>query len=285
MINDKQKAWLDDFIDAAIIEDVGEGDHTSRACIDPNDRSNAQLIVKDVGLIAGVELAKYIFERVDPSSKVLTNITDGEVVSEGDIVFKVTANTQKLLIAERLVLNCMQRMSGIATLANRFAAEVEHKPVKVLDTRKTTPLIRMLEKWAVKIGGCENYRDGLYDWIMIKDNHIQACGSISQAINQVNEYLGANNLDLGITIEVKNLVELYEVLERGGVTRIMLDNFELPLLKEAVAIIDHKFETEASGGIDLYSIREVADTGVDYISSGALTHSAGILDLSLKIVD
>ncbi len=284
-MNDKQRAWLNAFIDAAIKEDVGEGDHTSKACIDPSDRSTANLIVKDVGVIAGVELANYIFERVDPTSSVIIRIKDGGVVAEGDIVFKVTANTQNFLIAERLVLNCMQRMSGIATLANRFATEVEHKPVTILDTRKTTPLIRFLEKWAVKIGGCQNYRDGLYDWIMIKDNHIKACGSIKQAISQVNNYLETNGLDLGITIEVKNLVELYEVLEHGGVTRIMLDNFELPLLKEAVAIINNQFETEASGGVDLYSIRDVADTGVDFISSGALTHSAGILDLSLKIVD
>jgi len=179
----------------------------------------------------------------------------------------------------------MQRMSGIATLSSRFAAEVENLDVNILDTRKTTPLIRFLEKWAVKIGGCSNYRHGLYDWIMIKDNHIQACGGITQAIEAVHNYLNKNNLDLGITIEVKNLVELYEVLEKGGVTRIMLDNFELPLLEEAVAIVEGRFETEASGGINLYSVRKVAKTGVNFISSGALTHSAGILDLSLKIID
>ena len=284
-MTEHQRAWIDNFIDAAIQEDVGPGDHTSLACIDPEDRSTGHLKVKDIGIVAGVELAAYIFRKVDPSSTVNILIEDGHEVNEGDVVFEIEANTQKFLIAERLVLNCMQRMSGIATLSSRFRAEVEHLPVTILDTRKTTPLIRVLEKWAVEIGGCSNYRDGLYDWIMIKDNHIKASGSISKAIDKVAQYLKQHQLDLGITIEVKNLVELYEVVDHGGVTRIMLDNFELPLLREAVAVIGNQFEIEASGGIDLYSIREVAATGVNYISVGALTHSAGILDLSLKIVD
>ncbi len=178
----------------------------------------------------------------------------------------------------------MQRLSGIATISAEFAHEIEGLPVKILDTRKTTPLLRPLEKWAVRIGGCYNYRDGLYDWIMIKDNHVDASGGVVNAINRVHKYQKKNNLNLGITIEVRNLVELNEVLEVGGVTRIMLDNFELALLKEAVCTVNKRFETEASGGITLQTVRKVAETGVDYISSGALTHSAGILDLSLKII-
>ena len=284
-MTENQRAWLEPFIDAAIKEDVGPGDFTSQACIDPNDRSKGHLKVKDVGIIAGVELANYVFNKVDPTCDFKVIIEDGKEVEEGDIVFEVEANTQKFLIAERLVLNCMQRMSGIATLSSRFKTEVENLPVQILDTRKTTPLIRVLEKWAVAIGGCVNYRNGLYDWIMIKDNHIKASGSISGAIDKVNRFMEDHHMQLGITIEVKNLVELYEVVEHGGVTRIMLDNFELPLMKEAIAIVDGKYETEASGGIDLYSIREVAATGVNFVSVGALTHSAGILDLSLKIID
>lgn len=175
-------------------------------------------------------------------------------------------------------------MSGIATLSSRFSVEVEGMPVKILDTRKTTPLIRFIEKWAVKIGGCDNYRDGLYDWIMIKDNHIDACGSITKAISQVHRYLEQNRLNLNITVEVRNLVELHEVLETGGITRIMLDNFEIPLLKEAVDTVHRRYETEASGGINLQNVRSYAETGVDFISVGALTHSSGTLDLSLKVV-
>lgn len=281
MVNDQ---LLEAFIIAGLEEDIRDGDHTSLACIPENDRSDAKLLVKDVGVIAGVELAKKIILHVDPEAKLEVLIQDGTDVDFGDVAFEVNMNSQALLKAERLILNSMQRMSGIATLSSRFAIEVEGMNVKILDTRKTTPLIRFLEKWAVEIGGCTNYRDGLYDWIMIKDNHIDACGGIKQAIIRVNEYLKEKNLDLGITVEVRNLVELYEVLETGNVTRIMLDNFELPLLREAVNIIGDQFETEASGGIKLNSLRKVASTGVQYISSGALTHSAGSLDLSLKVV-
>lgn len=271
------------FIVEALAEDVGDGDHTSLACIPKNNRNVAKLIIKDVGVLAGVEIAKRIFHYVDPDSTVDVLIEDGTDVDEGDIAFEVECNSQALLKAERLVLNTMQRMSGIATLSSRFAVEVEDMPVKILDTRKTTPLLRFLEKYAVRIGGCHNYRDGLYDWIMIKDNHIDACGGITSAIEHTNTYLKENHLDLGITIEVRNLVELYEVLKVGKVTRIMLDNFEIPLLQEAVEIIDGKFEVEASGGVTLNTVRKIAETGVHYISSGALTHSAGSLDLSLKI--
>ena len=271
------------FIVNALAEDVGDGDHTSLACVPKSNRDTAQLIVKDVGVLAGVEIAKRIFQYVDPESTVNVLIEDGTDVDFGEIAFEVECNSQALLKAERLVLNTMQRMSGIATLSSRFAVEVEDMPVKILDTRKTTPLLRFLDKYAVRIGGCNNYRDGLYDWIMIKDNHIDACGSITAAIERTNTYLKEHDLDLGITIEVRNLVELHEVLKVGNVTRIMLDNFEIPLLAEAVEVIDGKFETEASGGVTLNTVRKIAETGVHYISSGALTHSAGSLDLSLKI--
>ncbi len=275
---------LTQFIRAALHEDVQDGDHTSLACIPPGQISRAKLLIKDDGVIAGVELAKQIFQQVDPNSKVAVFIEDGSAVNYGDIAFEVSCNAQALLKAERLVLNSMQRMSGIATLSNRFAFEVEDLPVKILDTRKTTPLLRFLEKWAVRIGGCNNYRDGLYDWIMIKDNHIDACGSITKTINKVHTYLKDNNLDLGITVEVRNLDELDEVLAVGGITRIMLDNFELPLLRAAVATVNGRFETEASGGVTIHTVREIAKTGVDYISSGALTHSAQSMDMSLKVL-
>ncbi len=275
---------IEKFIEEGLQEDIGSGDHTSLACIPPNQRSKAKLLVKDEGVIAGVELAEMIFKRVDPEAEFERLIQDGKDVKYGDIAFYITCNSQALLKAERLVLNAMQRMSGISTLSSRFHFEVEGYPVTILDTRKTTPLLRFLEKWAVKIGGCTNYRDGLYDWMMIKDNHIDACGSLTNAILKANEYLANNNMDLGITVEVRNLVELHEVLEVGKVTRIMLDNFELPILAEAVATVNKRFETEASGGVTLRRVRKIAKTGVDFISVGALTHSAGSLDLSLKVV-
>lgn len=278
---------IDQFIRLALAEDVGEGDHTSLACIPANARSKAKLLVKDPGVIAGVEIARQIFHHVDPSMQMDIYLQDGQPMRLGDIAFTVECNTQALLKAERLVLNTMQRLSGIATLSNRFHFEVEDLPVRILDTRKTTPNLRFLEKWAVRLGGCHNYRDGLYDWIMIKDNHIDACGGISQAIEAVSSYQQAKGLHLPVTIEVRNLVELYEVLDagEGKVTRIMLDNFELPLLREAVAIVGGRFETEASGGINIHNVRKAAQSGVNYISVGALTHSATSLDLSLKIID
>ena len=280
-IDEKYLEW---FVENAMKEDVGTGDHTSNACIPIDSVSKAKLLVKDHGVIAGIELAKMIFEYMDDNIIFETYKNDGDVVDFGDIAFNVECNSRTLLKTERLVLNTMQRLSGIATISSEFAHEVEGLPVKILDTRKTTPLLRPLEKWAVRIGGCYNYRDGLYDWIMIKDNHVDASGGIANAINRVHKYLKDNNLNLGITVEVRNLVELNEVLEIGGITRIMLDNFEVPLLKEAVCTIDKRYESEASGGITLQTVRKIAETGVDYISSGALTHSAGILDLSLKII-
>lgn len=272
------------FIISALAEDVGDGDHTSLACIPKNAKSTAKLLVKDPGIIAGIAIAERIFKHLDPDAEMTFHTKDGQYMSFGDIAFEVTCNAQALLKAERLVLNTMQRMSGIATLSNRFKFETEDLPVKILDTRKTTPLIRFIEKWAVRLGGCHNYRDGLYDRIMVKDNHIDACGSIQQAIEQVAIYQKERNVQLPITIEVRNLVELYEVLEIGQVDRIMLDNFELPILAEAVAVINHRYETEASGGVNINTVRKIAQTGVDYISVGALTHSAGSLDLSLKVV-
>lgn len=275
---------INEFIAAAMHEDVGAGDHTSLATIPADSRSKAVLKVKDYGVIAGIELAQHIFQRIDPSANLTIHKVDGEDVLYGQQAFEVEGHTRAILQAERLVLNTMQRMSGIATLASRFAFEVGDLPVKVLDTRKTTPLIRFLEKWAVKIGGCENYRWGLYDWIMIKDNHVDAAGGVQQAIERAHAYMKEKNLEIGITVEVRNLVEVRQALEAGGITRIMLDNFEIPILAEAVAHVNGRFETEASGGITLHNVRKYAHTGVNYVSAGSLTHSALPLDLSLKIV-
>ncbi|WP_116107119.1 carboxylating nicotinate-nucleotide diphosphorylase [Lewinella sp. IMCC34191] len=272
------------FITEALAEDVGAGDFTSEATIPPNKRDTARLLVKDVGILAGVEMARMIFEYLDPTAEFDQRMKDGDFMEVGDEAFFVTCNSRALLQGERLVLNTMQRMSGIATLTNRYAFEVEDLPVKVLDTRKTTPNLRFLEKWAVRLGGGHNYRDGLYDRIMIKDNHVDAAGSLTKAIEGVQSFFKENDMRLPITVEVRNLVELMEVLRVGQVDRIMLDNFEIPLMREAVAHIGDRFETEASGGITLDSIREVAETGVNFISVGALTHSATGLDLSLKVV-
>ncbi len=279
------ETMITEFIDRALAEDVRDGDHTSLACIPSDARNRAKLLIKDAGVVAGIELAQHIFKRVDPESQVQVFIEEGKAVNFGDVVFEVDCNSQALLRAERLVLNIMQRMSGIATLSNRFAFEVEDLPVKVLDTRKTTPLIRFLEKWAVRLGGCTNYRFGLYDRFMIKDNHVDACGGVREAIERINAYKVDKGLDLPITVEVRNLNELDVVLEYGQVNRIMLDNFELPLLREAVRTINHRYESEASGGITIHTIRKVAMTGVDFISVGALTHSAQSMDISLKIIE
>jgi nicotinate-nucleotide pyrophosphorylase (carboxylating) len=274
---------LDDFIQRALQEDVGEGDHTSLACILPEARDTAYLLVKEEGVLAGVAFAKKVFEFVDPSAEIDILIQDGSDVKPGDIAFEVSCNSQALLKAERLVLNTMQRMTGIASISRQYAKAVEDYPTTILDTRKTTPLIRFIEKWAVRIGGSSNYRDGLYDWIMIEDNHIDASGGIPQAIQRVKAYLQKNQLDLGITVEVRDLNELQQVLNAGGITRIMLDNFDTPQMAKAVQIIDGRFEVEASGGITIERLKEIAEVGVDFISVGALTHSARSVDLSLKI--
>ncbi len=286
MIADEQrtKTFLDFFVENALKEDVGTGDHTSQACISADSRSRARLLIKDPGVLAGVEVARHIFHKVDPTAKLEVFLEDGSAISAGEVAFEVECNTRALLRTERLVLNTMQRMAGIATLSNRFKFEVEDLPVKILDTRKTTPLIRFLEKWAVRLGGCHNYRFGLYDWIMIKDNHIDACGGIRPAIERVAAYQKENGLNLGVTIEVRNLVELHEALDAGGFTRVLLDNFEIPLLREAVLTVNKQFETEASGGVNIHNVRQVALSGVDFVSVGALTHSAVSLDLSLKVI-
>ena len=275
---------INDFIIAGLQEDIGGGDHTSLATIPADSRSKAALKVKDYGVIAGVELAERIFKHLDPEAKLSVSKPDGSDAIYGQVAFEVEANTRAILQAERLVLNAMQRMSGIATLSSRFAFEVGDLPVKVLDTRKTTPLIRFLEKWAVKIGGCENYRWGLYDWMMIKDNHVDAAGGVKQAVERAHAYQKEKGLNLNITVEVRNLVEVEEVMNIGGITRVMFDNFELPILHEAVALVNGRFETEASGGITLFNVRKYAQTGVNFVSAGSLTHSSQPLDLSLKII-
>ena len=278
------KSELNNFIDAAFYEDVRDGDHTSLATINSNSINKARLIVKDEGVLAGVEFAKAVFAKVDPSYKMEVLIEDGATVKYGDIAFIVECNAQALLKAERLVLNTMQRLSGVASMSRKFLDAVDGIDVKILDTRKTAPLMRFLEKWAVKIGGCENYRVGLYDWIMIKDNHVDACGSHALAIQKVHDYFDKKEMTLNITVEVRNLKELQEVLDKGRVTRIMLDNFNLDDLRAAVKMIDGQFQSEASGGVNLKTVRAIAETGVNYISVGALTHSAGSLDLSLKVI-
>ncbi|MBB2145518.1 carboxylating nicotinate-nucleotide diphosphorylase [Pedobacter sp. LMG 31464] len=278
------KKLVDLFIKNAIAEDVGDGDHTSLSTIPANVQGKAKLIVKEDGILAGVELALEIFNQIDSSLKVNVLIQDGAAVKYGDIAFTVEGSTHAILLAERLVLNCMQRMSGIATKTNRIVHLLKPYKTQVLDTRKTTPGLRYLEKWAVKIGGGVNHRIGLYDMILIKDNHVDYAGGIANAIIAANNYLKQTGKNLAIEIEVRNLDELNQVLAQGNVGRIMLDNFELPLLKEAVNLIDGRFTTEASGGIVEENVAQYAACGVDYISMGALTHSVKSLDLSLKAV-
>jgi nicotinate-nucleotide pyrophosphorylase (carboxylating) len=280
---------LDQFIEQALWEDVRDGDVTALATIPTDKRDKAILKVKADGIIAGIELAQLIFKKCDPSVKITFFKQDGDKMTFGDIAFEVECGTQALLKAERLVLNTMQRMSGIATMSHTYADAVAGLPVKILDTRKTTPLIRHLEKWAVKIGGCENYRHGLYDWFMIKDNHTDANGgSVAVAIQKIADYKKTHPSvsNYGVTVEVRNLDELRATMTagRGIVTRIMLDNFTTDLMCEAVKIVNGSFEVEASGGVTLTRLREIALTGVHYISSGALTHSVISLDLSLKVV-
>jgi nicotinate-nucleotide pyrophosphorylase (carboxylating) len=278
-INPKE---LENFIKNALYEDVRDGDHTSLACVPAEAMGKARLLVKDEGILAGVEMAKKIFAYVDADFKIKVLIEDGTPVKYGDIAFEVEGRSQSILKAERLVLNTMQRMSGVATLSRKFVKAVEGLDVQILDTRKTTPLLRFLEKWAVRIGGATNYRTGLYDRIMIKDNHIDFCGTITQAVKQTQTYLKTNKLDLEITLEVRDMKELEEALVVGQINRIMLDNFDTETMRKAVQLIDKRFEVEASGGITLETVRGYAATGVDFISSGALTHSFKSLDLSLK---
>ena len=267
---------LKSFIQLAIAEDVGEGDHSSLASIPANQISKARLLLKEDCIIAGVNLAERIFHHLDSNIKFTAFYKDGKFCTEGTIVFEVEGNTQTILKAERLVLNCMQRMSGIATLTQRLVDRISHTKVQLLDTRKTTPNFRMMEKWAVVIGGGKNHRFGLFDAIMLKDNHIDAAGGVKQAIEATHAYLKNKNLELDIIVEVRNMKEVNEVLAVGGVRRLLLDNMSPLQMKEAVEVVSGRFETEASGGI--------TETNVDYISLGALTHSAMSKDMSLKIV-
>lgn len=279
------KLLIDKFISDSLHEDVGDGDHTSLATIPAGKQGKAKLLVKDEGILAGVELALEIFHIVDPGLKVTIFLNDGAKIKPKDVAFEVEGDARNILTAERLVLNCMQRMSGIATKTREIVDILEGTNTKVLDTRKTTPGLRYLEKWAVRIGGGVNHRFGLYDMILIKDNHVDYSGGIRQAIENTQQYLINQNKKLAIEIEVRNMEELQQVLETGGVNRILLDNFDFDTLREAVKIINGRFITEASGGITIDNIREYAACGVDYISVGALTHSVKSLDLSLKAVD
>lgn len=281
---DQFQTELDLIITNAIREDVGDGDHSSLACIPETATGKAKLLVKDKGILAGVEFAQQVFKYVDPALTVEVQLKDGAEVKYGDIAFYVEGSSQSILKAERLVLNAMQRMSAIATKTNFFVTLLDGTQTKILDTRKTTPGIRALEKWAVKIGGGENHRFALYDMIMLKDNHIDFAGGISGAISKTKNYLKANEKDLKIIVEARNLEEVSEILESGGVYRILLDNFNYSDTRKAVQMIGEKCLTESSGGITEETIRKYAECGVDYISSGALTHSVHNLDLSLKAV-
>ena len=275
---------LDIIISNAIREDIGDGDHTSLSCIPKDAEGKAKLLVKDNGIIAGVEFAKQVFKYVDKDLQVETFINDGEKVKYGDIVFNVSGKSQSILMAERVVLNAMQRMSAIATKTAFFADLLKGTQTKVLDTRKTTPGIRALEKWAVKIGGGENHRFALYDMVMIKDNHIDFAGGITAAITKTKNYLAEKNIDIKIIVEARSLEEIKEILSVEGVYRILIDNFNYEDTRKAVALIGDTCLTESSGGINEDTIRKYADCGVNFISSGALTHSVYNLDLSLKAV-
>ncbi len=275
---------LDIIIKNAIREDVGDGDHSSLSCIPKSATGKAKLLVKENGIIAGIEAAKKVFYYVDSNLKIETFIKDGSPVKYGDIVFHVEGSSLSILTAERLVLNIMQRMSAVATKTAFYVDIVKGLDTKILDTRKTTPGIRALEKWAVKIGGGENHRFGLYDMVMLKDNHLDFAGGITSAIEKTISYLNENNLDLRIEVEARNLDEVKEIVETGGIHRIMLDNFNYDDTRSAVAFINGKYETESSGGITEETLRNYAECGVDYISVGALTHSVSSMDLSLKAI-
>ena len=272
----------DRLIDLAFAEDIGDGDHTTLCCIPDDAMGSSRLLIKEDGILAGVEVAKKVFNRFDPDLKIEVMIDDGARVKKGDIAFVVTGKVRSLLQTERLMLNIMQRMSGIATMTNRYVERLEGTKTRVLDTRKTTPGMRMLEKQAVKIGGGTNHRIGLFDMILLKDNHVDFAGGIENAIDRCHAYLKEKGLDLKIEIEVRNFDELNRVISHGGVDRIMLDNFSVEDTKKAVDIIDGRFETESSGGITIDTLRDYALQGVEFISVGALTHSVKGLDMSFK---
>ena len=272
----------DRLIDLAFAEDIGDGDHTTLCCIPEDAMGKSQLLIKEDGILAGVEVAKRVFSRFDPTMKVEVLLQDGAPVKKGDIAMIVTGKTRSLLQTERLMLNIMQRMSGIATTTHRYVERLKGTNAHVLDTRKTTPGLRMLEKQAVKIGGGMNHRIGLFDMILLKDNHVDFAGGIENAIERCHKYLNEKGLDLKIEIEVRNFDELQQVLKHGGVHRIMLDNFSVNDTKKAVELIGGKYETESSGGITIDTLRDYAEAGVDFISVGALTHSVKGLDMSFK---
>ena len=283
MITEKQfETELQLIIQNGIREDVGQGDHSSLACIPGSANGKARLLVKEAGIIAGVAFAQMIFDYVDANLQVAIFIADGMPVQKGDIVFQVEGSSQSILKAERLVLNAMQRMSAIATKTKHYVDLLKGTSTQILDTRKTTPGFRACEKWAVKIGGGENHRFALYDMIMLKDNHIDFAGGITNAIAKTKAYLKENNLKLKIIVEARNLDEIKEILESDGIHRILIDNFDFETTRKAVALIGKRFQTESSGNINEKTIRHYADCGVDYISSGALTHSIYNMDLSLK---
>ena len=273
---------VDEIIELALLEDIGDGDHSSLACVPENAYGKATLFIKDDGILAGVDLAVRIFKKLDPSLTINVSLIDGTPVKNGDIAFTVVGSSRSILATERLVLNFMQRMSGIATQTFKIVSLLEGTNTRLLDTRKTTPCIRYMEKWAVRIGGGENHRFALYDMIMLKDNHIDYAGGIKPAIESTLSYLKETGKKLKVEVEVRNVDELNQVLEVGGVDRIMLDNFTPSELENALKLIPSNYETEASGGITLETIREFAETGVDFISVGALTHSFKSLDMSLK---
>jgi nicotinate-nucleotide pyrophosphorylase (carboxylating) len=275
---------LNNFIKNALIEDVGDGDHSSLASIPKNTTNKAHLLVKDNGIIAGIELAKMIFNEVDETLTIEQFLQDGDKVEFGDIAFIVKGNSISILTAERLVLNCMQHMSAIATKTAYLNSLISDTKCKLLDTRKTTPLNRTIEKWAVKIGGGVNHRFGLYDMIMIKDNHIDFAGGIAKAIQKTKKYLIENNKNLEIIVEARNLDEVNQILNEGGIKRILLDNFDYETTKKAIVIIGGKYQSESSGGITEETIAEYAKCGIDFISVGALTHSVLNFDLSLKSI-
>ncbi|MFH1005064.1 MAG: carboxylating nicotinate-nucleotide diphosphorylase [Bacteroidota bacterium] len=275
---------IDKFIYYALKEDIGIGDHTSISIISPDKKNKASLIIKEDGILAGIEFARKIFMTVDKNLKITIYKNDGSRIKKGDIAFTIAGNIRSILAAERVVLNCMQRMSGIATMTNKFVNLCKPYPVKVIDTRKTTPGIRALEKWAVKIGGGYNHRFGLYDMILIKNNHIDFAGGISQAIESANEYLKKKKLNLKVEIEARNIREVNEIISIGKIDRIMLDNFAISEIKKAIQLIGKKFEVEISGGINEKNIRKYAACGADYISVGALTHSVKNLDMSLTAI-
>jgi len=278
-------SYFDEFIDNALKEDIGDGDHTSRACIPRNAIGKAQLLVKEEGVLAGVNVALRIFNKLDPTIKIQVFKHDGDWVAPHDIAFIVEGKILALLKAERLVLNIMQRMSGIATTTHRYVGQLQGLKTRILDTRKTTPGMRLLEKAAVKTGGGENHRFGLFDMILIKDNHIDFSGGISQAISRVKEYMQRTGKNLNIEIEARSLEDIQTIMAIGGIQRIMLDNFNIPDTRKAVEMINGRYETESSGGITFENIRSYAECGVDFISVGALTHQIKSLDLSLKALN